>query len=70
MLNYALARKYSYMHMLMRLLRLFRSNASYNKRMRKLREVAETKRQQVVLKIGLNVLLRNKMLGDELEDRL
>lgn len=70
MLNFALARKYSYMQMLLRFLKFLRSNASYSKRMRELKEVAKVKSRQVVLKTGLNVLYRNKMLGDEHEDRL
>ena len=70
MLNFALARKYSYMNTLLRLIRLLLSNASYCKRMRKLKEIAKVKSREVVLKIGLNVLYRNKMLGDEHEDRL
>lgn len=32
--------------------------------------MAKVKSREVVLKIGLNVLYRNKMLGDEHEDRL
>jgi hypothetical protein len=63
-LNYQLARKFAYMHLLLGLVRLLYRNVEYGKRMRQKEIEAEKLERELTLKKGLNLLYKNKLNGD------
>ena len=51
------------------MIRILKSNAQYNLRLRKLKAMAEVKSKQITLKHGLNLLYVNKMLGERTQTK-
>ena len=66
-LNYQLARKFAYMHLLLRLISLLRNNVKYGKRIRQKEVEAAKLERELTLKKGLNLLYKNKLNGNFLE---
>ena len=63
-MNYQLARKFAYMHLLLSLVRLLKRNVEYGKRIRQKEIEAAKLERELTLKKGLNLLYKNKLNGD------
>ena len=63
-MNYQLARKFAYMHLLLGLVRLLKRNVEYGKRIRQKEIEAAKLERELTLKKGLNLLYKNKLNGD------
>ena len=63
-MNYQLARKFAYMHLLLGLVRLLKRNVEYGKRIRQKEFEAAKLERELTLKKGLNLLYKNKLNGD------
>lgn len=66
-MNYQLARKFAYMHLLLGLVKLLRRNVAFQKRIREKEIEAAKFERELTLKKGLNLLYKNKLNGDFLE---
>ena len=58
------------MHLLLGLVKLLRRNLAYGKRMREKEVEAVKLERELTLKKGLNLLYKNKLNGDYLEQKL